>query len=797
MNTELTRIIEAYLSQELSESDRIAFEKRLKDNPTLQEEVRLQQLVREGSKRGAQRAEIKQTARKFHLQKTILWTGLILLTASLVAGSVFVYQASQTEKYNSESELDANQLSQMEQDKPLDLVPAQYFSWKGNDDFYLTEKGVLLSIPQKAFMLDGKIYQGEATIQWQEALDVATIVKAGLETKSGDRLLETQGMMGFQAFTPDGKKLDVNPQVGVYVQVPVDEYKAEMQLFEGVKSAEEVDWQNPQKLAKIPVPISMKDLDFYPSKYEKTLDELRARKDKKYRDSLYASLDDFDGIQTVKEENLNKYASNSNPIIAYPRQTNTNKYVNYNADTVFNYYSDQKSIGKSLFDKTCFSCHTIGKNATGPNLYKVREKWSAGGAKDGSIYTWVRDWQKSVRIDPYAEEVMYISQLNHRDFPNLKNEEIDAIFDWIDSQLNYIPPSAVLGFWKPKMENTNLATREFERRMREIHQTCDKSVLALYVQNLNKGLSEVDQLVVKKGYSQFQRFVDEQVGAVNPSNPHLTNLKAFYEQAVASIRQEATENTRALRKKQQEWDDKTAKIRSEEQIRTNERVNQAFEEEVALNHGDVRRQIARSVGFTIVNNVNAFNLDRYVRQATAERKTASITNDRGEKIEIKYNDFQFAIQDDGKYKQLFAYLFPDKINAFERISRKSGTFSYPLNDLQTYHLAIVGMNESGYFFYQKTFVKGGNLGTISLESIGETKLNASLEQLNAQRGILVQPMRFEEEMAYLIHEQKNYVEQRKRKDHYAFVQRLKTVVFPCMNSYSGVSNIQPEEIHIF
>ncbi len=708
MNTELTRIIEAYLSQELSESDRIAFEKRLNDNPTLQEEVRLQQLVREGSKRGAQRAEIKQTARKFHLQKTILWTGLILLSASLVAGSVFVYQASQTEKYNSESEFDANQQSQMEQDKPLDLVPAQYFSWKGNDDFYLTEKGVLLSIPQKAFLLNGQIYQGEATIQWQEALDVATIVKAGLETKSGNRLLETQGMIGFQAFTPDGKKLDVNPQVGVYVQVPVDEYKAEMQLFEGVNSDQGVDWQNPKKLAKIPVPISMKDLDFYPSKYEKTLDELRARKDKKYRDSLYASLDDFEGNQTVEEKNdLKKYSSNQVPIITTPRPTNTSKYVNYNSDSIFVY-----------------------------------------------------------------------------------NNQAEVSF-------NYIPPSAVLGFWKPKMENTNLSTREFERRMKEIHQTCDKSVLALYLQNLDKGLSEVDQLVVKKGYSQFQRFVDEQVGAVNPSNPHLTNLKAFYEQAVESIRQEAIENTRALRKKQQEWDDKTAKIRYEEQIRTNERVNQAFEEEVAKNHGDVRRQIARSVGFTIVNNVNAFNLDRYVRQATAERKTASITNDRGEKIEIKYNDFQFAIQDDGKYKQLFAYLFPDKINAFERISRKSGTFSYPLNDLQTYHLAVVGMNESGYFFYQKTFVKGGNLGTILLESIGETKLNASLEQLNAQRGILVQPMRFEEEMAYLIHEQKNYVEQSKRKDHYAFVQRLKTVVFPCINSYSGVSNIQPEEIHIF
>ena len=86
---------------------------------------------------------------------------------------------------------------------------------------------------------------------------------------SGDRLLETQGMFGVAGFTPEGKSLDFNPKVGVYVQTPVDEYKDKMQLFDGVKKADgSIDWQNPKPMEKLPVPVDMSELDFYPEGYE-------------------------------------------------------------------------------------------------------------------------------------------------------------------------------------------------------------------------------------------------------------------------------------------------------------------------------------------------------------------------------------------------------------------------------------------------------------------------------------------------------------------------------------------------
>jgi hypothetical protein len=67
-------------------------------------------------------------------------------------------------------------------------------------------------------------------------------------------------------------------------------------------------------------------------------------------------------------------------------------------------------------------------------LFQVRAKWAAGGAKEGSIYKWVNNWQTAVASDPYAAEVSKWSPTAMSFFPDLKKEEIDAIMDWVDAQ---------------------------------------------------------------------------------------------------------------------------------------------------------------------------------------------------------------------------------------------------------------------------------------------------------------------------------------------------------------------------
>jgi cytochrome c551/c552 len=90
--------------------------------------------------------------------------------------------------------------------------------------------------------------------------------------------------------------------------------------------------------------------------------------------------------------------------------------------------------GDALFKAKCASCHQPHKNGTGPKLFQVRQKWADGGAKEGSIYQWVNNWQNAAATDPYAQTVSTWAPTAMSAFPELKKEDVDAILDWVDAQ---------------------------------------------------------------------------------------------------------------------------------------------------------------------------------------------------------------------------------------------------------------------------------------------------------------------------------------------------------------------------
>lgn len=92
--------------------------------------------------------------------------------------------------------------------------------------------------------------------------------------------------------------------------------------------------------------------------------------------------------------------------------------------------------GEALFKAKCATCHQPHKDGTGPKLFKVRDKWASGGAKDGSIYQWVANWSNAAASDPYAKQVSETKPTAMSVFPELagKVEDINAIFDYIDAQ---------------------------------------------------------------------------------------------------------------------------------------------------------------------------------------------------------------------------------------------------------------------------------------------------------------------------------------------------------------------------
>jgi cytochrome c551/c552 len=103
---------------------------------------------------------------------------------------------------------------------------------------------------------------------------------------------------------------------------------------------------------------------------------------------------------------------------------------------------NSQAQGDGLFKAKCATCHQVFKDGTGPKLFEVRKKWQDGGAADGSIIKWVNNWQAAAASDPYAQTVSAWSPTAMSAFPDLSEEQIVSIFDWIDSQEEAAPEAA-------------------------------------------------------------------------------------------------------------------------------------------------------------------------------------------------------------------------------------------------------------------------------------------------------------------------------------------------------------------
>jgi len=102
-----------------------------------------------------------------------------------------------------------------------------------------------------------------------------------------------------------------------------------------------------------------------------------------------------------------------------------------------NIFAGYAQDGEQLFKK-CFTCHTLGKKSTGPDLVGVRAKWIEAGEGD-MLFDWVKNSEALIAsgksqmanaIKDFSPTVMENQDLN--------DAEITAVFDYIDA---WTPPA--------------------------------------------------------------------------------------------------------------------------------------------------------------------------------------------------------------------------------------------------------------------------------------------------------------------------------------------------------------------
>jgi mono/diheme cytochrome c family protein len=92
-------------------------------------------------------------------------------------------------------------------------------------------------------------------------------------------------------------------------------------------------------------------------------------------------------------------------------------------------FSEAAQKGKMLFLANCASCHTIFKNSTGPALIDFEKRGPWGDRQ--KLYQWIRNPAVFMESDEYTRNLKKAYGSMMTSFPNISNEEIDAICNYI------------------------------------------------------------------------------------------------------------------------------------------------------------------------------------------------------------------------------------------------------------------------------------------------------------------------------------------------------------------------------
>ena len=128
---------------------------------------------------------------------------------------------------------------------------SQFFTCKTNVETVLQgAEGTTLTIPKDCFETEtGNILRGDIRIELKEFLKTSDMVLAKLVTQSDDKLLETGGMIYFNATDVEGRAVKIGTDENIKITLPKTPNSAEKQIFYGEKLDNgRINWTLPKQI---------------------------------------------------------------------------------------------------------------------------------------------------------------------------------------------------------------------------------------------------------------------------------------------------------------------------------------------------------------------------------------------------------------------------------------------------------------------------------------------------------------------------------------------------------------------
>jgi len=329
-------LIEKYLSNEMSAQEKTNFENSLQNNSELQQQLQIQKDILQTIERMAIKKEIRKIAQQSGGNSWGKWAlgGAIIAIITIIAltfskgEEAINTNAPTNESIPKEVKGDPTPKAEITP-APKSFTPAYcksegpiFIDSKSNekkavDSLYSfnglktwmepevqkfeinTQKGAtiegkegtLIIVPKNAFVdANNNVVNSVVTLEVVEALTLEDMVLYNLTTTSNGKALESGGMLYIKAVGQNGD-VKINPARPLYIEVPTNNKKEDMALFEGkVQNDGKLNWENPKALKKFLVNIPFKDLDFLPQGFADKVAQYHPKAKKEFVDSLYYNI---------------------------------------------------------------------------------------------------------------------------------------------------------------------------------------------------------------------------------------------------------------------------------------------------------------------------------------------------------------------------------------------------------------------------------------------------------------------------------------------------------------------------
>jgi hypothetical protein len=319
-----------------------------------------------------------------------------------------------------------------------------------------------------------------------------------------------------------------------------------------------------------------------------------------------------------------------------------------------------------------------------------------------------------------------------------------------------IQPASIRTIRSNKFNNTLIATREFENRLKVIFKSCNSSLIQLYIENSDKNLWEIDEMAASllgekhAQYTSFKNFASQKLTNVEKSET-AEKLSKYYKSQLLKIKDE-------LRKLK---DEAEADLKQKREVAEEKR--QEYKE--LLRKREKYRMDKFGFKLTTLGWMNGA-----VHVEDLEKFVLEITVNNGETYDRVHTYIVY-----NRIRSLFAMVSMDKINFYRGYNLDKYLLMWDGGKADAIVIAYKG---DQVFFGKQEFVASTKIPallTFDLESISNSNLKFKLRGdfwRNMENSINV-------DLAYQDAFNKEYKRQQRLINEKVFISRLKSKAFAC------------------